>query len=628
MNSERSLFISLGTSPAIVPEAFLLPETEFTAVHVLTTEVPDVSFVQTFFKDHAPDTRLNISRVAGFTDFTSEEGHFGFEEVMYRWILETQTRPDDRYICLAGGFKTMSAAMQKAAAVLGAAQVLHVIAENCCTDANGKRRSPETIEEIFAAKKNSQLHWIRLGPESGWPQLRTARPKDYPLTVTRTEGNVRWVTASDGRFRQHLREIVERSHLIAGTWEQLPTLPFAELAAWPEADLNWLHQPLVPQAQPDRQWIAALPKLELHCHLGGFATHGELLQRVRNSAEHPNHLPKPKPPELPRGWPLPEHPINLSDYMRLGDANGTPLLKDPGCLRRQCQLLYEHFIEQNILYAEVRCSPANYATSNRSPWTVLNDIRETFQQCMKKAQLAKTETAVCHVNLILIATRRSEGDYRATISRHLALAVAAAEHWTDEDSCRVVGVDLAGYEDVTTRAHYFREEFTGIHRCGLALTVHAGENDDAEGIWRAVFDLNARRLGHALSLAQSPELLRSITDRGIGLEMCPYANYQIGSFLLDPADQVDHPDNPPRQPLPYPLLDYLNAGARVTVNTDNIGISSATLTDNLLLAARLCPKLTRLDVLRMHRHALDSAFCSANQRVTLLRRFSQFIPKP
>ncbi|MBN8247353.1 MAG: hypothetical protein J0L84_07905, partial [Verrucomicrobia bacterium] len=218
--------------------------------------------------------------------------------------------------------------------------------------------------------------------------------------------------------------------------------------------------------------------------------------------------------------------------------------------------------------------------------------------------------------------RRETGDYRAGISRHLALAMSAAEHWTRAGECRVVGVDLAGYENVTTRAHYFREEFTGVHRGGLALTVHAGENDDAEGIWRAVFDLNARRLGHALHLIESPELMRSVADRGIGVEMCPYANLQIKGYPLGAS--VSEAEERAR----YPLHEYLRAGIRVTVNTDNIGISAASLSDNLLLAARLCPGLTRLDLLRLQRHALEVAFLSPKERETVTRIVAAGIPKP
>ena len=119
---------------------------------------------------------------------------------------------------------------------------------------------------------------------------------------------------------------------------------------------------------------------------------------------------------------------------------------------------------------------------------------------------------------------------------------------------------------------YFAPEFTAIHRCGIAVTAHAGENNDAEGIWQAVFKLHARRLGHALHLAQAPDLERSVIERRIGVEMCPFANYQIKGF-------APMPDQPR-----YPLLDYLRKGIPVTVNADNIGISAASLSENRVLS--------------------------------------------
>jgi adenosine deaminase len=197
-------------------------------------------------------------------------------------------------------------------------------------------------------------------------------------------------------------------------------------------------------------------------------------------------------------------------------------------------------------------------------------------------------------------------------------------------------VDLAGFEDISTRAHYFREDFLAVHRCGLALTVHAGENDDAEGIWSAVFDLNARRLGHALSLRESPDLLRSVADRRIGIEMCPYANFQIKGFAMDesfvtqasgthattvPSSQrLDATTVPSSQRLDatYPLLAYLRAGVSVTVNTDNIGISAASLTENFLLLPRLCPGIRRLDVLQLLRNAIDQSFLDTAAKNHLL----------
>ncbi len=607
-----SLLVSLGTSPAIVPEAFLLPGVTFEAVHVITTERPDVTPIREFFAHKFPGVTLTFSRVAGYKEFGSENDHFNFEEVLYRWILATGTRPEERYICLSGGFKTMSAAVQKAAAVLGAAEVFHVLADKCCLNAKGEACQPETPDEILAAHDAGKLHFIRLGPESGWPQFRSGALASYPLEVTVAPDHVRWLSVPDHRFRDRLQEVVQRSHNIAGAWDRLALLPFPELATWPAADLAWLEGALDSFSPADQAWVAALPKIELHCHLGGFATDGDALLAIRSAARDPGILPPLKAIDLPAGWPLPATPCGLEPYRTFGDNNGSALLKDPGCLRAQCEALYAHFVAQNIVYAEVRCSPANYATPHRSPLQVLTDIRDAFNQAMAAHAPGPGQPTPCHVNLIVIGTRQTTGDFRAGISRHLALAIAAAEHWTGADQCRVVGVDLAGFEDPSTRAHYFREEFTGVHRCGLALTVHAGENDDAEGVWRAVFDLNARRLGHALSLAQSRDLMRSVADRGVAVEMCPYANLQIKGFALDSAETK------PR----YPLLDYLRAGVRVTVNTDNIGISSASLTDNLLLAARLCPGLSRLDLLRLQRNALDAAFIGTQLRHFLRLRIA------
>jgi adenosine deaminase len=155
-----------------------------------------------------------------------------------------------------------------------------------------------------------------------------------------------------------------------------------------------------------------------------------------------------------------------------------------------------------------------------------------------------------------------------------------------------------------------------VHRCGLALTVHSGENDDAEGIWRAVFDLNTRRIGHALHLIDSPELMRSVADRGIGVEMCPYANFQIKGFA------------PMAGKAEYPLKRYLEEGIRATVNTDNIGISGASLTDNLLLAARMNPGLTRLDLVRLGANAIDVAFISPSARAALRAGYEAALAVP
>lgn len=612
--SGPTLLCSVGTSWAVVPEAYFYGKRigqPFSEVHVLTSESPRVSEgvkrILDFF-DQMPEVRVTVSRVAGFVDLRNEHDHFLFEEILYRWVLASSPVPSTRFVCLSGGYKTISAAVQKAAQLFGAREVFHVL----CDPRFGpeKNREASTAEEVGAAYRENALRYVCLGEESGWPQLRALVAEQFPLEVEPTDDpRVVGLRAPDNKLSALVRETLERGARVMRSWDRLGSLPFPELATWSSGELAWLEQPV--RFAEDREWVQRLPKVELHTHLGGFATRGDLLRKVRAAAQDPERLPPVKKLRVPRGWPVPPRAIPLNQYMHLGDNTGRQLLKDPGCLREHCRLLYDALVADRVVYAEIRCSPANYATDKRSPWVVLQDIRQHFQEKMESTPEAQR----CHVNLIVIATREESGD-RSPIAKHLALAVTAAEHW--KDGCRVVGVDLAGFESRETRAALFETDFGPAHRVGLAVTVHAGENDDVEGIWQAVFRLHARRLGHALRLEDGPALFRVVVERGIGIELCPFANYQIKGYPLDP--------DPKTQGL-YPFRRYLAAGARVTVNTDNIGISSASLSENLLFLARLCPGLTRLELLQAQANAVDVAFASHLERERLRQVFSR-IPKP
>lgn len=137
-----------------------------------------------------------------------------------------------------------------------------------------------------------------------------------------------------------------------------------------------------------------------------------------------------------------------------------------------------------------------------------------------------------------------------------------------------------------------------------------------------VFNLNARRLGHALSLRKSPDLICSIAERQITIEMCPYANYQINGYPLY-LNGFKHNENE-LSPLKY----YLDSGIKVTVNTDNIGISSASLIDNFMLLYRLNPSITRKEILCIIRNSVEGAFLSTKQRSALLARVEWLIVPP
>ncbi len=602
----HTLLCSLGTSSFVVMEAFhFLPcgETGFASVHVITSSSPatdtPVREVCEWFAAHQPTVQLTIRRVAGFSDLRDETDQFLFEEALFRWFLESAPDPSTRFVCLAGGFKTMSSTMQRAASLFGVADLFHVLASS----------EVKSSDALRMALEKGEVRFIRMGSEAGWPQLASLTKKDYPLI--REGDHISF--PKNNLLRGRVAEVLQAQRNVSGHFQEISSLPFPSLATLSPAHLASLRQPAISCDEMSLPWFRALPKIELHCHLGGFATSGEDLQIVRAASASPEDLPPLKEIIVPEGWPCPNVPCGLENYMPLGDNNGSCLLKDHGCLRKQCELLYQHLCEDGVVYAEIRCSPNNYSTSDTSAWEVLETIRSTFQNCM--AESLQNSTAHCHINLIIIATRKDGGD-RSDISRHLALAITAADQWRDPITCRIVGVDLAGFEQPNTRAALFATDFEPVHRVGLAVTVHAGENDDAEGIWQAVFKLNARRLGHALHLQQSPDLLRAVAERHIAVEMCPAANFQIKGFSL-----------PPAQDKKYPLADYLKKGVLATVNSDNLGISGMNLSENLCLAKKLCPSLSKMDFIQLQKNAFDATFLPAAQKMALATKMEEMILK-
>lgn len=563
----------------ILVQAFMLLKNNginVNTIYAFRTNSPVAQDVERFYNEN--EIKLIQLPLNNNGIVNTEKAYKELEKQLIEDFYKISKEEKVKYVFVGGGHKFCSLALQKCATIFGADDIFHMFF-------NGERGTePVYISDINDAIKNKKLLYASLGQERGWPaiSLISQEGKDLYERVTEIAGKLTSVTT-----------------------DSVNEYPFECITLLPDKAIFWLESQLT---EEDTDWLKTMPKTELHCHLGGFATSGKALDNVRAAAQ--NMIPGIKSAVQPKGWPLPERNIDLQEYMNLGDNNGSTLLKDLGCLERQIELMYDYFLDENIRYAEVRCSPNNYATNDRNGIEVTEFILKCFNQCMDKA--LKQKKSFCHVNILIIGTRILN-NIKDSVKAHIDIATHLAAESPGIPNCSIVGMDLAGYEHESTRAEYYQADFTPIHRKGIALTIHAGENDDAEGIWQAIFQLNTRRIGHGLHLYQSESLIRSVINRKIGVEMCPYANYQIIGF----SPMADKPE--------YPVLKYLKAGVQVTINTDNVGISSAGLTDNFMLLPRLVPQITRMDVLQMIRNGIEQAFVTYQHKQKLIKYFNQRI---
>ncbi len=410
-------------------------------------------------------------------------------------------------------------------------------------------------------------------------------------------------------------------------------------------------------------FLKALPKPELHCHLGGVLSVAEMLEVAAlhqadikgnaalqgwlqtecrlwvNQLRHglSSKLNRKTPFDWralrsPDGLQVPEpltvcafllefadHPeeleqliygpyletgnfvgVGIDQYERLGDLQGSGLLQSKATIEAATKILLRKAQEHNVRYLEIRCSPLNYLRGGLTA----TEVVETIEQACDAFPEIITK-------LVFIGSRHGNPQI---LNQHIQLALRLH----GDRASRLAAFDLAGNEE-QRKPSEIRKDFLPLLEQCLQITIHAGETAPAESIWEAVYHLQADRIGHGLKLGDQPDLLRRFIDRRIAVEMCPSSNQQIVGFRDSFLPDTQNLDT-------YPLRFYLQKGLKVCVNTDNPGISLTDFTRELHRAARLSPDgLSAWEILQLLRNGFTTAFCEREERKTILRKAEQSI---
>jgi adenine deaminase len=133
-----------------------------------------------------------------------------------------------------------------------------------------------------------------------------------------------------------------------------------------------------------------------------------------------------------------------------------------------------------------------------------------------------------------------------------------------------VGLDSAevGYPPAD-----FAGVFAAARGLGLHTVAHAGEEGPPEYVWQALDLLGAERVDHGIRSVEDRALLRRLAADGTPLTVCPLSNVRLRC-----VDTLAS----------HPLPTLLDAGVRVTVNSDDPAYFGGYVADNYLaLAAEL-----------------------------------------
>jgi adenosine deaminase len=187
---------------------------------------------------------------------------------------------------------------------------------------------------------------------------------------------------------------------------------------------------------------------------------------------------------------------------------------------------------QGVSHVELRFSPRRFLSGGT-----------TLAEALSRADRVAAGLARPAVRLILLVNRDSPAGFIDMCQS--AIASGLPRHF--------VGLDLAGDEVRFPDVRKFESCFRIARSAGLGVTVHAGEFGDPDNVWRALDQLGASRIGHAVSVTRCSQLARRLREDRILVEVSVTSNVALGA--------VPSPDS---HPLPW----LLEQGIPVSLNTD------------------------------------------------------------
>ena len=318
-----------------------------------------------------------------------------------------------------------------------------------------------------------------------------------------------------------------------------------------------------------RAWLQAMPKAELHLHLDGSLRPATALELARE--RRLDDLPADEAAMRDR-LVAPRRCADQAELLRAFDLP-IALLQDAAALERTSAELVEDVAAEGTVYAEIRWAPSLHLERGLP-------TDEGIAAVVRGGTRAAAAAGI-HVRFISVALRTHEPAMAIEVAR----AAAAYLHQG------LTGFDIAGVERDAPDPRIFSQALEVARRAGLGITCHAGEWGGAQQVWQAL-EIDPWRIAHGAPAADDRQLMRELTERDVGLDICPTSNLLLGVV----ADFEQHPA--------HQLID---AGVTWSLNTDDPGWFDTDLMTELAIGTDAFG-LTPTDHLRLQRDALRASF--------------------
>lgn len=317
-----------------------------------------------------------------------------------------------------------------------------------------------------------------------------------------------------------------------------------------------------------------LPKIELHCHLDGSVRPSTLYElALAERLIQPIDMA-----DFQTLIQVPDDCDSLTTYLKCFDLP-IAVMQSTDNIQRIAAELVEDVAATGVKYIEVRFAP--HLLMNKGL-----DFASIVESALSGLKIGEAKTGTI-ARLILCCMRH------LPVEKSIEVVTLGLPYLGQG----VVGVDLAGDE------HHYPPEihekaFCLAKELGYKITVHAGETGIGANVTASIEKLHADRIGHGLFIKDDLMAYEKVHQTRTPLEMCPTSNVQT-------KGAISHAD--------HPILNFLNAGLPITLNTDNMTVSNITLnTEFAQLEKALGADLK--DYWQFYENAIDASFATALEK--------------
>ena len=320
--------------------------------------------------------------------------------------------------------------------------------------------------------------------------------------------------------------------------------------------------------------------IDLHAHLDGAITVdiAKKLAKIQGT-----RLPAEDDETLKKLIQVPDNCTSLNDFLKCFDLPCS-LLQTKESIAEAVYLVLEDMRKDGVIYAELMFAPQ------------LHTANGLTQEEVVQAALKGLKRAEIPANLLLCIMRGEGNEAENEITLELA------HKYLVEDG-GVVGLNLAGAEALFPTENY-RKIFAKAREWKIPFSIHAGEAAGADSV-RTAIEMGASRIGHGVRAKEDADLLKLIVERKIPVEMCPTSNRQTKA-----VEDMNE----------YPLMEYLNAGIKVTINTDDPAIEGTKLSEEFCYMEKNFG-LTKEQEKVILENAVEAAFTSKERKQEMYEKF-------